>query len=95
MIVNEFAGDWISINGDTGEVLVGKQNLKPPAIYEEPAEGNKDGSTSDVVKFMSWVDERRKLQVYANADTPADAAEARRNGAQGIGLTRTEHMFFR
>ena len=43
---------------------------------------------------MDWVDKRRNIKVLANADTPADAAEARRNGAQGIGLTRTEHMFF-
>ena len=43
---------------------------------------------------MSWVDEKRRMLVYANADTPEDAAEARRNGAQGIGLVRTEHMFY-
>lgn len=77
-------GDWISINGETGEVLTGKQSLKPPSV---------EGSES-LSKFMGWVDKKRKLRVLANADTPADAAEARRNGAQGIGLTRTEHMFF-
>jgi pyruvate, orthophosphate dikinase len=77
-------GDWISINGETGEVMVGKRALKPPSVQD-----------SDVLsRFMGWVDEKRKMKVLANADTPADAAEARRNGAQGIGLTRTEHMFF-
>ncbi len=48
----------------------------------------------DLSSFMSWVDEKRRMLVYANADTPEDAAEARRNGAQGIGLVRTEHMFY-
>lgn len=77
-------GDWISINGDTGSIMLGKRELRPPSL---------DGS-KDLATFMSWVDNRRKLRVLANADTPADASEARRNGAQGIGLTRTEHMFF-
>mmetsp|Transcript_28670 Transcript_28670/g.28996 ORF Transcript_28670/g.28996 Transcript_28670/m.28996 type:complete len:975 (+) Transcript_28670:109-3033(+) len=76
--------DWMSVNGDTGEVLVGKQTLIPPSI-----------DSSDYLKtFMDWVDEKKDIQVFANADTPDDAAEARRNGAEGIGLTRTEHMFF-
>lgn len=77
------AGDWISLNGDTGEVLVGKQSLKPPSLESE-----------DTVTFMKWVDDKRKIKVLANADTPADATESRQNGAQGIGLVRTEHMFF-
>ena len=76
--------DWISINGDTGEVVHGKQSLKPPSVDR----------SEDVRTFMGWVDSRRKLRVLANADSAADAAEARRNGAEGIGLTRTEHMFF-
>jgi pyruvate,orthophosphate dikinase len=76
--------DWISLNGDTGEVLVGQQNLRPPSI----------DATGDVSEFMQWVDDRRTIKVLANADTPADAMEARKNGAEGIGLTRTEHMFF-
>lgn len=53
-----------------------------------------EGECSDVSQFMNWVDQRRRLRVLANADSAEDAAEARRNGAQGIGLTRTEHMFF-
>lgn len=77
-------GDYISLNGETGEVILGKQDVKPPSI----------GDSAYAVKLMKWVDERRSMKVMANADTPADAMEARRNGAQGIGLTRTEHMFF-
>ncbi len=78
-------GDWISINGETGEVLRGKQALSPPSF--------KDNRELSI--FMAWVDARRKMKVLANADSPEDALEARRNGAQGIGLTRTEHMFFK
>uniref|UniRef100_A0A0C9S906 Pyruvate, phosphate dikinase n=1 Tax=Wollemia nobilis TaxID=56998 RepID=A0A0C9S906_9CONI len=75
-------GDWISLNGTTGEVILDKQPLSPPAM------------SGDLGTFMSWVDEQRKLKVMANADTPDDALTARNNGAQGIGLCRTEHMFF-
>jgi len=82
IVANE--GDWISLNGDTGEVILDKLPLKPPSL---------ESSTATKV-FMEWVDKKRNIKVLANADTPADAAEARRNGAQGIGLTRTEHMFF-
>lgn len=77
-------GDYLSLNGDTGEIIQGALPLHPPSI---------DGS-EDTVRLMKWVDDRRTIRVMANADTPEDAAEARRNGAQGIGLTRTEHMFF-
>ncbi|CAL9116467.1 unnamed protein product [Musa acuminata var. zebrina] len=75
-------GDWLSLNGSTGEVILGKQPLSPPAL------------SGDLETFMSWVDETRQLKVMANADTPDDALTARNNGAQGIGLCRTEHMFF-
>jgi pyruvate,orthophosphate dikinase len=80
-----FEGDFISLNGDTGEVLLGEMALKPPSM-----------SSGEIRRFMQWVDDKRsnKIKVLTNADTPADAAEARRNGAQGIGLARTEHMFF-
>ena len=74
------AGDWISVNGDNGDILTGKQHLSPP---------NFKGSAM-ISRFMDLVDSKRKLKVLANADTPEDAAEARRNGAEGIGLTRTE-----
>ncbi|KAJ8466173.1 hypothetical protein OPV22_028725 [Ensete ventricosum] len=75
-------GDWLSLNGSTGEVITGKQPLSPPTL------------SGDLGTFMSWVDEIRQLKVMANADTPDDALTARNNGAQGIGLCRTEHMFF-
>ncbi|XP_057771887.1 pyruvate, phosphate dikinase 2 isoform X1 [Salvia miltiorrhiza] len=75
-------GEWISLNGSTGEVILGKQPLAPPAM------------TGDLETFMAWADEIRRIKVMANADTPEDAQTARNNGAQGIGLCRTEHMFF-
>lgn len=75
-------GDFISLNGNTGEVLDGKQLVAPPAI------------SGDLKTFMDTVDEIRTVDVLANADTPNDAKEARKNGASGIGLCRTEHMFF-
>ncbi|CAM6129227.1 unnamed protein product [Calypogeia fissa] len=79
-VLNE--GEWISLNGTTGEVVLGKQLLAPPAI------------SGDLGEFMAWVDEFRSIKVMANADTPEDALSARNNGAEGIGLCRTEHMFF-
>jgi pyruvate,orthophosphate dikinase len=75
-------GDWLSLNGSTGEVIRGATELAPPTI------------SGDLGVFMSWVDRERQLKVLANADTPEDAATARENGAEGIGLVRTEHMFF-
>jgi pyruvate,orthophosphate dikinase len=75
-------GDWISIDGSQGIVLLGQKTLTEP------------GFTDAYTTFMGWVDEYRTLQVRANADTPADATKAREYGAVGIGLTRTEHMFF-
>ncbi|RLN16285.1 hypothetical protein C2845_PM02G22320 [Panicum miliaceum] len=75
-------GDWLSLNGSTGEVILGKLPLSPPAL------------SSDLGTFMSWVDEIKQLKVMVNADTPADALAGRKNGAEGIGLCRTEHMFF-
>lgn len=75
-------GDWLSLNGTTGEVILGKEPLAPPAL------------SGDLEVFMSWADNIRRLKVMANADTPEDALTARNNGAEGIGLCRTEHMFF-
>ncbi|GJN14246.1 hypothetical protein PR202_gb01044 [Eleusine coracana subsp. coracana] len=80
MVLHE--GEWLSLNGSTGEVILGKQPLSPPAL------------SGDLGNFMSWVDAVRQLKVMANADTPEDALAARNNGAEGIGLCRTEHMFF-
>jgi pyruvate,orthophosphate dikinase len=75
-------GDWISLNGTLGEVIEG----------EVPVEEAK--LTGDFGEFMSWADEIRTLKVRTNADTPADTQKAIDLGAEGIGLTRTEHMFF-
>mmetsp|Transcript_43630 Transcript_43630/g.51111 ORF Transcript_43630/g.51111 Transcript_43630/m.51111 type:complete len:973 (-) Transcript_43630:342-3260(-) len=75
-------GDYISLNGNTGEILNGEQLVSPPSI------------TGNFKTFMDWVDATREIGVLANADTPDDAREARKNGAEGIGLCRTEHMFF-
>jgi pyruvate,orthophosphate dikinase len=76
-------GDWISLDGTTGRVINGKLKTLD-AQPDDP----------DLVKFMSWVDPVRRLRVRANADIPRDAKQARLFGAEGIGLCRTEHMFF-
>ncbi|MBE7550747.1 MAG: pyruvate, phosphate dikinase [Anaerolineales bacterium] len=76
-------GDWVSIDGTTGDVFAGKIETKVPDINDPY-----------LIKLLSWADEARRLQVWANADYPVDAERARRFGAQGIGLCRTEHMFF-
>jgi pyruvate,orthophosphate dikinase len=76
-------GDWISLDGTTGRVIEGKLKTIPA----QPDD-------ADLVKFMSWVDPLRRLKVRANADIPRDAKQARLFGAEGIGLCRTEHMFF-
>ena len=75
-------GDVISLNGTTGEVMLGAVPLSDPELPD------------DLTRLMGWGDEARKLGVRANADTPEDAARAREFGAEGIGLCRTEHMFF-
>jgi pyruvate, orthophosphate dikinase len=75
-------GDVITIDGGTGRVIVGEVRLVPPMINE------------DFETVLGWADEVRRLKVRANADNPEDAAKAREFGAQGIGLCRTEHMFF-
>jgi pyruvate,orthophosphate dikinase len=75
-------GDWISVDGTTGRVFAGQIPTIEPQLDD------------DFDTLMSWADERRRLRVRANADTPDDAREARRLGAEGIGLCRTEHMFF-
>jgi pyruvate,orthophosphate dikinase len=76
-------GDWLSLDGTTGRVILGR--LKTIPVQPDD---------SDLVKFMSWVDPLRKLKIRANADIPRDAKQARAFGAEGIGLCRTEHMFF-
>jgi pyruvate,orthophosphate dikinase len=81
LVVKE--GDWISLDGSTGRVILGRASRVDP----DPASG-------DFAEFMKWADGFRELGVRANADIPRDAEVARRFGAEGIGLCRTEHMFF-
>jgi pyruvate,orthophosphate dikinase len=76
-------GDWITLDGSSGEVFLGKV----PTVEA-------GGETGDFATLMGWADKARKLKVRTNADTPKDAAVARKFGAEGIGLCRTEHMFF-
>ena len=75
-------GDVISLNGTTGEVMLGAVPLADPELPD------------DLTRLMAWADDARRLGVRANADTPEDAARAREFGAEGVGLCRTEHMFF-
>ena len=76
-------GDWISLDGSTGRVILGKADLVEP-----------DPHSGVFAEFMKWADEARELGVRANADIPRDALKAVEFGAEGIGLCRTEHMFF-
>jgi len=75
-------GDWISLDGSTGNVYGTRIKTKEPEL------------SGDFATIMEWADEFRKLKVRTNADTPKDAAQAVKFGAEGIGLCRTEHMFF-
>jgi pyruvate,orthophosphate dikinase len=75
-------GDWITVDGTSGQVIFGQAPLIDPELGD------------DFKQLMKWADNARSMKVRANADTPADAAIARNFGAQGIGLCRTEHMFF-
>jgi pyruvate,orthophosphate dikinase len=77
-------GDWISLNGSTGRVYEGKiASIRPDLA-----------TNREYTQLMKWADKIRRLGVRTNADRPQDAAQARAFGAEGIGLTRTEHMFF-
>ncbi|MGF1648828.1 MAG: pyruvate, phosphate dikinase [Hyphomicrobiaceae bacterium] len=76
------AGDVITIDGTTGEVLLGEIKMRQPEL------------SGDFAKIMTWADRARRMRVRTNADTPRDAQQARDFGAEGIGLCRTEHMFF-
>ena len=75
-------GDWVSLDGSSGEVMLGEVPTQEAKFSKEFAQ------------LMKWADETRKLKVRTNADTPHDSDVARRFGAEGIGLCRTEHMFF-
>ncbi len=91
-------GDYISIDGTTGEVILGEMPTIPSEVIQVLIQKTKSPEDSRVFqqffKLLSWAQEHRKIGVRANADTPADAGVARSFGAEGIGLTRTEHMFF-
>ncbi|MBA3658706.1 MAG: pyruvate, phosphate dikinase [Gemmatimonadales bacterium] len=75
-------GEWITVDGSTGKVFAGKAALIPPEM------------SGNFTRLMQWADRIRQLRVRVNADTPADAHRGRDFGAEGIGLCRTEHMFF-
>lgn len=75
-------GDLITIDGSTGQVIEGRVKMRQPEL------------SGDFARVMTWADEARRLKIRANADTPRDASQAREFGAEGIGLCRTEHMFF-
>ncbi len=75
-------GDVVTIDGSTGQIIKGRVPMRQPELSE------------DFTKLMLWADDVRRMRVRANADTPADARQARAFGAEGIGLCRTEHMFF-
>jgi pyruvate,orthophosphate dikinase len=75
-------GEWITLDGSTGRVFLGQVPLIQPELGP------------DFDELMTWADQRRRLRVRANADTPQDAQVARDFGAEGVGLCRTEHMFF-
>jgi pyruvate,orthophosphate dikinase len=76
-------GDWVSLDGSTGDVFLGKLDTFVPDI-----------SDAWLSRLLSWADDLRRLGIRANADSPTDAERARTYGAEGIGLCRTEHMFF-
>jgi pyruvate,orthophosphate dikinase len=75
-------GDWITVDGSTGKVCAGQARLIEPELG------------GDFIRLMEWADDLRHMRVRVNADTPADAHRGRDFGAEGIGLCRTEHMFF-
>ncbi|MFZ3151251.1 MAG: pyruvate, phosphate dikinase [Anaerolineaceae bacterium] len=82
LVVKE--GEWISLDGAAGDVFIGKLGLTTPDVTEQ----------KELMTLLDWADEISRLQVWANADYPKDARRAREYGAKGIGLCRTEHMFF-
>ncbi|MDE3057828.1 MAG: pyruvate, phosphate dikinase, partial [Bacteroidota bacterium] len=91
-------GDWISIDGTTGEVIEGKIPTKPSEVLQVLIDKTLDAELAPVhrqfAKVMSWADKYRRLKIRTNADQPDQALNAVAFGAEGIGLCRTEHMFF-
>jgi pyruvate,orthophosphate dikinase len=96
MVVKE--GDWISIDGFAGEVIAGRIETTPSEVIRVLIEKNLEASQAPAyqryAKLMSWADAARRLRVRANADQPDQALASVAFGAEGIGLCRTEHMFF-
>ena len=90
--------DWISMDGSTGEVFAGQLSAHPSEVNQVLVDQRLKAEESELyqrfAKIMAWSGEAKKLKVRTNADTPHDAAVARAFGAEGIGLCRTEHMFF-
>jgi len=91
-------GDSLSLDGTTGEVMLGDVKSTTSPVISGVVENNPTAKKSSIYKMftqiMKWADQYRKLNIRTNADTPKDSQAARRLGAEGIGLTRTEHMFF-
>jgi pyruvate,orthophosphate dikinase len=91
-------GDWLSIDGTTGQVLEGKIQTKPSEVLQVLIEKTMDAKDAPIyrtfAKVMAWADAYRTLKIRTNADQPDQARNAVAFGAQGIGLCRTEHMFF-
>ena len=96
LVVKE--GDWISIDGTTGEVINGKVNTKPSEVLQVLIDKTLDAKNAPVYQtfasVMTWADKYRRLKIRTNADQPDQSLNAVAFGAEGIGLCRTEHMFF-
>jgi pyruvate,orthophosphate dikinase len=92
-------GDWISISGTTGQVYKGKIPTRPSEVLQVVLEGSLKPEESETFRtydrIMTWADKRRRLNVRTNADQPDQSEHAVKFGAEGIGLCRTEHMFFK
>ncbi|MBI4703121.1 MAG: pyruvate, phosphate dikinase [Deltaproteobacteria bacterium] len=92
------AGDWIAVEGTSGQIFGTKLPTRPSEVIqvliEKTLAPEKSENYERFAKLLAWADEKRRLGVRTNADTPVDATAARAFGAQGIGLCRTEHMFF-
>jgi pyruvate,orthophosphate dikinase len=90
-------GDWLTVDGATGKVFQGDLPTTPSEVVQV-IRGSRNAATAPVyqafAELLAWADETRRLRIRANADTPHDARIARAFGAEGIGLCRTEHMFF-
>ncbi|RMG44519.1 MAG: pyruvate, phosphate dikinase [Acidobacteria bacterium] len=91
-------GDWISLDGTTGKIYAGPMEPRPSEVVQVLVEGSRRAEESPIaqryMRILEWADAHRRLGVRANADTPRQAEEAVALGAEGIGLCRTEHMFF-